>query len=117
MQVGFFGEDIAMSNQSIKRKSGPVSFAARVTKGPVKLQTSTAALTPAVDVEPLWTTKELGRYLQKSKNTLSDFLNRTSGFLAFKIGSEWRADPEEVKAWVRRQRVSALPDKPNEEIV
>jgi hypothetical protein len=65
---------------------------------------STAAETNTPAVEPLWTTKELSTYLGKSKNALSEFLNRGSDFPAFKIGSEWRADPEEVKAWVRRQR-------------
>ena len=82
-------------------KSGPVSFAAR-------LKLATPEKTAPLPVEPLWTTKELGAYLGKGKNALSEFLNRAVGFPAFKIGSEWRAEPEEVKAWVRRQRVQAI---------
>ena len=78
-------------------KSGPVSFAARL-----KPTTPERTLTP---VEPLWTSKQLGAYLGKGKNALSEFLNRAMDFPAFKIGSEWRADPEEIKAWVRRQRI------------
>jgi hypothetical protein len=83
----------------LKQKAGPVSFAAR-------MKPTTPERTSA-PVEPLWTTKELGTYLRKGKNALSEFLNTASDFPAFKIGSEWRADPEEVKAWVRRQRVQA----------
>jgi hypothetical protein len=84
---------------ALKSKSGPVSLAAR-------LKPATPEKTQA-PVEPLWTTKELGAYLGKGKNALSEFLNRAQDFPAFKIGSEWRADPEEIKAWVRRQRVQA----------
>jgi len=86
---------------SYARRSGPVPFVAKIKERSL----ATPETSPIEEVRPLWTTKEIGAYLVKSKNALSEFLNKTPTFPAFKIGSEWRADPEEVREWVRRQRV------------
>lgn len=99
-----------MPKHSIKSRRGPIPLVARFKVAPENIQEAAT-----VAIQALWTSRGLRTYLVKSVNGLSDFLNNNEDFPAFKVGAEWRADPDEVKAWVRRQRVRALPDKANEE--
>lgn len=89
------------------KKTGPVSFAAKV-KSSRKRKTDDADSARVEAVEPLWTSRELARYLGTTgKNGLTEFLKRTPDFPAFKIGSEWRADPAAVRGWVQRRTLKA----------
>lgn len=55
----------------------------------------------------LWTAEETANYLQIPKATLYQWRYLDIGPKAGRVGRHLRYDPEEVKAWFRRQQDAA----------